>query len=91
MMTEIDIDISGQSSDDIRDFNSENFDVVISCCGCGAKLDTEELKAWKAEGKDFSDWCLDDPPAMDPGDFSEYRRVRDECKKLIQELVKKLT
>ena len=25
------------------------------------------------------DWALDDPPAIDPGDASEYRRVRDEA------------
>ena len=28
----------------------------------------------------FEDWNLDDPPAIDPGDLSGYRRVRDECK-----------
>ena len=28
----------------------------------------------------FEDWNLDDPPAIDPGDLSAYRRVRDECK-----------
>ena len=30
--------------------------------------------AWKK--RDFYDWNLDDPPAIDPGDLSEYRRVR---------------
>ena len=36
------------------------------------------------------DWNLDDPPKTDPGDLSEYRRVRDECKAKCQELLAKL-
>ena len=63
-----------------------DFDVVISCCGCGSKLDPEHLVAWK-QGEYFFDWALDDPPAIDPGDLSEYRRVRDEIKAKVLEVL----
>mmetsp|Transcript_5772 Transcript_5772/g.17413 ORF Transcript_5772/g.17413 Transcript_5772/m.17413 type:complete len:149 (+) Transcript_5772:86-532(+) len=79
VMKEAGVDITPQTSDAVADFKPEDFDVVISCCGCGAKLDPEDKRAWK-ERPDFQDWNLDDPPAIDPGDFSEYRRVRDECR-----------
>merc|ERR1712113_353393 len=35
----------------------------------------------------FQDWNLDDPPAIDPGDLSAYRRVRDECKDKVDEFL----
>mmetsp|Transcript_23430 Transcript_23430/g.92872 ORF Transcript_23430/g.92872 Transcript_23430/m.92872 type:complete len:158 (+) Transcript_23430:67-540(+) len=79
VMREAGVDIAGQTSDGVADFVAEDFDAVISCCGCGAKLDPDDKKAWKARPL-FEDWNLDDPPAIDPGDYSEYRRVRDECK-----------
>ena len=75
-MGESGVDISKFTSDDVRDFRAGDFDIVISCCGCGAKLDPDDLKAWKQQER-FFDWNLDDPPAIDPGDLSEYRRVRD--------------
>ena len=89
VMREAGVDISRFTSDDIRDFKAADFDIVISCCGCGAKLDPDDLKAWKAQFK-FMDWALDDPPAIDPGDLSEYRRVRDEVKAKCVELLAKL-
>ena len=88
-MREAGVDISRFTSDDIRDFKAADFDIVISCCGCGAKLDPDDLKAWKAQFK-FMDWALDDPPAIDPGDLSEYRRVRDEVKVKCEELLARI-
>ena len=78
VMKESGVDISKQTSDSISDFQASDFDVVITCCGCGAKLDGD-LAAWK-KAPVFADWSLDDPPAIDPGDLSAYCRVRDECK-----------
>eukprot|EP00746_Dinoflagellata_sp_MGD_P092823 gnl/MRDRNA2_/MRDRNA2_36715_c0_seq1.p1 gnl/MRDRNA2_/MRDRNA2_36715_c0~~gnl/MRDRNA2_/MRDRNA2_36715_c0_seq1.p1 ORF type:complete len:367 (+),score=90.72 gnl/MRDRNA2_/MRDRNA2_36715_c0_seq1:79-1179(+) len=89
VMEEVGMDIKDFSSDAMADFSPEDFDVVISCCGCGSKLDTEDKVAWK-NGPRFEDWNLDDPPAIDPGDLSEYRRVRDECKAKVVELLKSL-
>jgi len=88
VMSEIGIDISAYTSDDVRDFPRAQFDVVISCCGCGSKLDNDELRDWKEKPLLFEDWALDDPPAIDPGDLSEYRRVRDECREKVLKLIK---
>merc|ERR1719428_1560739 len=54
-----------------------------------ADFSPEDKVAWKQRGR-FEDWNLDDPPAIDPGDLSEYRRVRDECKAKVQELLASL-
>merc|ERR1712137_740986 len=47
VMNEAGIDISTQTSDDVKDFDPALFDVVVSCCGCGAKLDSEDKMPWK--------------------------------------------
>ena len=89
VMKEVGVDISGQTSDGMADFESGTFDAVVSCCGCGGKLNGEN-EVWKQRPL-FEDWNLDDPPAIDPGDLSEYRRVRDECKVKVEELIKAMT
>ena len=48
-------------------------------CGCGAKLDGDDVNSWKQRNV-WEDWNLDDPPKLDTGDLNVYRRVRDECK-----------
>lgn len=40
-MQEVDIDITDQYSKPLSDFNAEDFDVVISLCGCGVNLPSE--------------------------------------------------
>jgi len=77
--------VSDYTSDGLEAFDPGAFDVVISCCGCGERLD----EAWR-ERPTFEDWCLDDPPAIDPGDLSEYRRVRDEIEVKVKELMERL-
>lgn len=86
VMDEAGVDISAFTSDALADFSPTDFDIVISCCGCGSKLDGPDRIAWKQRAV-FQDWNLDDPPAIDPGDFSEYRRVRDEIKAKVEELL----
>jgi len=71
VMKESGVDISGFTSDAVADFDPNDFDVVVSCCGCGAKLDPPDKAAWKTRAV-FADWNLDDPPAIDPGDLSAY-------------------
>ena len=67
VMAEAGIDgVGDYSSDALEDFDPSTFDVVISCCGCGSRLNCDELVAW-TERPTFEDWCLDDPPAIDPG------------------------
>jgi arsenate reductase len=40
-MKNVGVDISNQTSKTLSDFNAENFDVVISLCGCGVNLPPE--------------------------------------------------
>ena len=83
VMSEIGIDISGQTSDPLSDFKAEDYDVVISLCGCGVNLPEE----WILRDI-FEDWQLDDP---DGQPLATFRRVRDEIKARVENLIKKLT
>ena len=77
-MKEAGVDITGQTSKALSDFNSEDFDVVISLCGCGVNLPPE----WVMR-EVFEDWQLDDP-AEQPEIFP---RVRDEIRKRVTQLI----
>lgn len=81
-MKQVDIDISDQTSKALNNFNPENFDVVISLCGCGVNLPPEWLTR-----EVFEDWQLDDP-AEQPEIFP---RVRDEIKDRVNRLIESLT
>ena len=80
-MKEIGIDISDQTSNALSEFSPENFDAVISLCGCGVSLPPE----WVTR-EYFDDWQLDDP-AEQPEIFP---RVRDEVKERVTDLISKL-
>jgi arsenate reductase (thioredoxin) len=77
----IGIDISQQTSNALSEFNPEDFDAVISLCGCGVSLPPE----WLQRGY-FDDWQLDDP-AEQPEIFP---RVRDEIKVRVEALIDQL-
>jgi arsenate reductase len=77
-MKEIGIDITDQTSKALSQFKAEDFDVVISLCGCGVNLPEEWLLREK-----FEDWQLDDP-AEQPEIFP---RVRDEIKEKVTQLI----
>ncbi|MEM1308709.1 MAG: arsenate reductase, glutathione/glutaredoxin type [Cyanobacteria bacterium P01_H01_bin.153] len=81
-MKAIGIDISNQTSNALSEFQPENFDAVISLCGCGVNLPPE----WLTRDY-FDDWQLDDP-AEQPEIFP---RVRDEVKARVEALIAKLT
>lgn len=81
-MKEVGIDITDQTSNALSEFAPENFDAVISLCGCGVNLPPEWLTR-----EYFDDWQLDDP-AEQPEIFP---RVRDEIKTRVEALVAKLT
>lgn len=79
VMSEIGIDISHQTSKPLSDFHPEDFDAVISLCGCGVNLP----EAWVLR-EVFEDWQLDDPE----GESKEtFRRVRDEVKERVLKLI----
>ncbi|MEH1865858.1 MAG: arsenate reductase, glutathione/glutaredoxin type [Nostoc sp.] len=77
-MKEIGIDITDQHSKPLSDFQAQDFDVVISLCGCGVNLPPE----WVMQ-EVFEDWQLDDP-AEQPEIFP---RVRDEIKERMTQLI----
>ncbi|MBF2097938.1 MAG: arsenate reductase, glutathione/glutaredoxin type [Gloeomargaritaceae cyanobacterium C42_A2020_066] len=77
-MREVGIDITDQTSKPLSDFNPEDFDVVISLCGCGVNLPPD----WVLRDI-FEDWQLDDP-AEQPEIFP---RVRDEIKVRVEALL----
>lgn len=81
-MKEIGIDITAQCSKALSEFKAEEFDVVISLCGCGVNLPTD----WVLRDV-FEDWQLDDP-AEQPEIFP---RVRDEIKERATKLIESLT
>jgi arsenate reductase (thioredoxin) len=78
VMDEVGIDIRHQTSKALSDFDPEDFDVVISLCGCGVNLPPE----WVTR-EVFEDWQLDDP-AEHPEIFP---RVRDEVKERVVKLL----
>ena len=41
VMSEVGIDVSDQASKPLSEFNPEDYDVVISLCGCGVNLPGE--------------------------------------------------
>ena len=81
-MKAIGIDITDQTSNALGEFSPENFDAVISLCGCGVSLPQE----WRAR-EYFDDWQLDDP-AEQPDIFP---RVRDQVKERVAALIEQLS
>ena len=83
VMAEIGIDISQQTSKALSDFNPEDYDAVISLCGCGVNLPPD----WVIR-EVFEDWQLDDPEGES---LDTFRRVRDEVKERVEALIEKLS
>jgi arsenate reductase len=81
VMKEAGVDITNQTSKALSEFNPEDFDVVISLCGCGVNLPSE----WVTR-EVFDDWQLDDP-AEQPEIFP---RVRDEIRERVTALIESL-
>ena len=80
-MSDVGIDISKQTSNALSEFDSEDFDIVISLCGCGVNLPSQWLTR-----ELFEDWQLDDP-AEQPEIFPRVREeVKERVKKLIAEV-----
>ncbi|CAD0226414.1 MULTISPECIES: arsenate reductase, glutathione/glutaredoxin type [Planktothrix] len=79
VMDEIGIDITNQTSNPLSDFQAEDYDAVISLCGCGVNLP----ESWVIR-EVFEDWQLDDP---DGQPLETFHRVRDEIKQRVQKLI----
>lgn len=83
IMAEIGIDISNQTSQALSEFNPEDYDAVISLCGCGVNLPPE----WVTR-EVFEDWQLDDPEGHG---IETFRRVRDQVKQRVEKLIAALS
>lgn len=83
VMQEIGIDITDQTSDPLDAFQAEDYDAVISLCGCGVNLP----EAWVLR-EVFADWELEDP---DGKPLATFHRVRDEIKARVEALITQLT
>lgn len=83
VMKAINIDISGQTSDPLSNFNAQDYDAVISLCGCGVNLP----EAWLMQPV-FEDWQLDDP---DGQPLATFERVREEIRERVTQLINKLS
>lgn len=83
VMSEIGVDISNQTSKPLSDFKAEDYDAVISLCGCGVNLP----EAWVLR-EVFEDWQLDDPEGES---IETFRRVRDEVKERVVKLIESLS
>jgi glutathione/glutaredoxin type arsenate reductase len=82
-MAEVGIDISDQTSKPLSDFNPQDYDAVISLCGCGVNLPAE----WVSRDI-FQDWELEDPKGQP---IETFRRVRDQIKEKVETLIQSLT
>ena len=82
VMSAIGVDISNQTSDPLNDFKAEDYDAVISMCGCGVNLPPE----WVTQ-EVFEDWDLEDP---DGKSIETFHRVRDEIKERVTNLIDRL-
>jgi arsenate reductase (thioredoxin) len=83
VMSEVGVDISNQTSKPLSDFHPEDYDAVISLCGCGVNLP----ESWVLRDV-FQDWQLDDPEGQP---IETYRRVREEVKERVVKLVESLS
>lgn len=82
VMSEVGIDISNQTSKPLSNFNPQDYDAVISLCGCGVNLPSQ----WVLR-EVFNDWQLDDPEGQP---LETYRRVRGEVKERVTKLIQSL-
>lgn len=83
VMAEENIDLTVQTSDCLDNFAPEDFDAVISMCGCGVSLP----EAWLTRDI-FADWDLPDP---DGQPLEVFHQVRDEIKQRVKMLITELT
>ena len=83
VMSEVEIDISNHRSKPLSDFNPEDFEAVISLCGCGVNLPEQ----WVLR-EVFEDWQLEDPEGQS---IETFRRVRDEVKHRVEKLIVSLS
>ncbi|MFT5240658.1 MAG: arsenate reductase [Candidatus Promineifilaceae bacterium] len=87
VMAEVGIDISGQTSQHIDEFENAKIDYVITVC-----KHAHETCPWFPANCSVMHVGFDDPPTLSPADAPEdvkldgFRRVRDEIKVFVESL-----
>ncbi|NJM65013.1 MAG: arsenate reductase, glutathione/glutaredoxin type [Acaryochloris sp. RU_4_1] len=79
VMQEIGIDISHHTSNALDEYEPEQFDAVISLCGCGVDLP----QSWVNRPL-FTDWQLDDPAGQS---INVFRNSRDQIQNQVKTLM----
>ena len=74
------VDLSTHTSNALDEYDPADYDAIVCVCGCTTLVPD----SWKGDA--YRDWDIDDPPELDPGDLSVYRRVRDELKVRVHDL-----
>ena len=82
VMSEVGIDLTNQTSNALSNFQANDYDAVISMCGCGTSLPKE----WVMQ-EVFEDWELEDP---DGKPIETFHRVRNEIKERVSNLIEQL-
>ncbi|WP_013325225.1 arsenate reductase, glutathione/glutaredoxin type [Gloeothece verrucosa] len=82
VMQDIGINLNDQTSKPLSNFQAQDYDVVISLCGCGVNLPQD----WVLR-EVFEDWQLEDP---DGQPLETFYRVRDEIKERVAKLIQQL-
>jgi glutathione/glutaredoxin type arsenate reductase len=83
VMSEIGIDISQQTSKPLSNFDPQEYDVVISLCGCGVNLPAVWLTT-----EVFEDWQIEDPQGKS---IETFRQIRDQIKERVVKLIASLS
>ena len=83
VMSEVGIDLTNQTSDALSNFKADDYDAVISMCGCGTNLPEQ----WVMQ-EVFEDWELEDP---DGKPIETFHRVRDQIKERVSKLIQQLS
>ncbi len=82
IMQEIGLDLSTQTSNALAEFSADDYDAVISMCGCGVSLPPEWL-----DRDIFEDWDILDP---DGQTLDVFREVREQIKARVKTLMTQL-
>ena len=85
VMREVGIDISGHRSKSVEEFAGQQFDYVISVCDNAR----ESCPVFPANTKRIH-WSLEDPAAAHGSDeqrLAEFRRIRDQLRTRLRQLV----
>ncbi len=83
VMSEIGIDISHQTSKPLSNFHPQDYDAVISLCGCGVNLPADWITR-----EVFEDWQIEDPQGKS---IETFRQIRDQIKERVVKLIASLS